>query len=94
MMALLIVLVLAVLLSQLQGLLLRSVGGVGGSFGVRAISQGCVGFIVEGPENASRIPRGDVEFQLGLFHFRYAVTGQDQLGQRPICIGQDLWRGE
>ena len=89
----LVLLVFLILLSQLQGLLLRSLGAVDGTFGVRPISQGCVGFIANHAD-AARVPLGNVEFHFGLFHFRYAVTEKDQLGERPICLGQDLWLGE
>lgn len=70
--SLLLLLLLALILSQLQGVLLSSLGAIDGSFGVRPITQGCVGVIAQGAESAARFPRGDVEFRLGLFHFRYA----------------------
>ena len=63
----LVLLVFLILLSQLQGLLLRSLGAVDGTFGVRPISQGCVGFIANHAD-AARVPLGNVEFHFGLFH--------------------------
>ncbi|NTW09545.1 MAG: hypothetical protein HGA28_08265 [Anaerolineaceae bacterium] len=91
---LIIVFVIALVLSQLQPLLLRSVGAVNGSFGLRPISHKCLGVTLGGPQRTSALPDGDVEFELGLFLFRYFVREEDKLGERPMCLGQDLWFGE
>ncbi len=107
---LLIVTVVLLVLSQFQPLLLRSVGAVDGTFGVRPISHMCLGLTLETKHSIPRtigdsIPRtigdsipqfplGDVELHLGLFHFRYVVNEEISSRQRPICVGQDLWFGE
>jgi hypothetical protein len=90
----LMALVAALVLSQLQPLLIKSLGGVAGSFGARPISHRCLGLMLEAPGPADSLPLGDVEFRLGLFHFRYSVSEEDLLLGRPICVGQDLWYGE
>jgi hypothetical protein len=81
-------------LSQLQPLVLRSVGAVDGSFGIRPVSHECLGLTIGSEKSLSRLPPGDVEFQLGRFHFRYFISAEDGSGQRPICVGQDVWYGE
>jgi hypothetical protein len=91
---LILALVVALVLSQLQPLVVRAAGGVGGSFGVRPVSHRCLGLVLEGPDRASKLPAGEVEFQLGLFHFRYSLSEEDRLGDGPICVGQDVWYGE
>lgn len=91
---LVIVFVIALVLSQLQPLLFRPTGAVGGSFGLRPISHKCLGVTLEGPQRTSALPEGDVEFELGLFHFRYFVSGEVGPGETPMCLGQDLWFGE
>jgi hypothetical protein len=67
---------------------------VDGSFGLRPISHKCLGVTLEGPQRPSVLPEGDVEFELGLFHFRYFVSEEIGLGETPMCLGQDLWFGE
>ena len=91
---LLIVVVVVLILSQFQPLLLRSVGAIDGTFGIRPISHKCLGLTLEAEQSISQLPLGDVELHLGLFHFRYVVSEEDSSRQRPICVGQDLWFGE
>ena len=91
---LLITLVVALCLSQLQPLFLRSAGAVDGTFGIRPMSHKCLGFILGVNRGLSQLPIGQVEFHMGLFHFRYAITEENKSGERPICLGQDLWFGE
>ncbi|MCJ7707827.1 MAG: hypothetical protein MUO38_09445 [Anaerolineales bacterium] len=91
---LILALVVALVLSQLQPLLIRAAGGVSGSFGVRPLSHRCLGVTLEGAGDVSPLPVGNLEFQLGLFHFRYSLSEEDKLGNRPICMGQDVWHGE
>lgn len=76
------------LFMQLQPALIRSAGGVAGSFGVRPVSHQCFGLAVTENE---RLPAGEFEFTMVLFHFRYSVSHEDE---RSLCIGQDVWYGE
>jgi hypothetical protein len=91
---LLITLIIALGLSQLQPFLLRSAGAIDGTFGIRPLSHKCLGFTLESRAGLSRLPIGQVEFKMGLFHFRYAIIEKDKSEERPICLGQDLWFGE
>ena len=76
------------LVTQLQPALIRSAGGVAGSFGVRPVSHQCFGLVVT--EN-DHFPSGEFEFTMVLFHFRYSISHEDE---RSLCIGQDIWYGE
>jgi hypothetical protein len=88
----LIGLIVILFLTQLQPLVLKASGAVDGSFGIRPTSHKCLGLTLKAEGAASRLPAGEVEFQLGFFHFRYSVS--EEPGQRPICVGQDIWFGE
>jgi hypothetical protein len=81
-------------LSQLQPLVLRSVGAVDGSFGLRPVSHRCLGLTLRSEKNLSPLPQGDLEFHFGWFHFRYSIRPEDRTGERSICVGQDVWFGE
>jgi hypothetical protein len=91
---LLITLIAVLGLSQLQPLYLRSTGAVDGTFGIRPMSHKCLGLILGVNRDLSLLPIGQVEFHIGLFHYRYAITEENKSGERPICLGQDLWFGE
>lgn len=91
---LIIVFVIVLVLSQLQPLLLKSAGAIDGSFGLRPISHKCLGETLYGPQRTSALPEGDIEFELGLFHFRYFVNEEIRQGEMLMCLGQDLWFGE
>ena len=76
------------LLVQLQPAMVRSVGGVAGSFGVRPVSHQCFGLVIA---KNDYLPPDEIEFTMILFHFRYSISHEDE---RPLCMGQDIWYGE
>lgn len=78
--------------TQLQPVVLRSIGAVDGSFGVRPMSHQCVGLRVDGAL-LGWWPAADVRFSVGRFSIRYWVD-EDLLPERPYCLGQDVWFGE
>lgn len=80
------------LLTQLQPLLLRALGAVDGSFGLRRTSHACLGLSLPAPV-VEHLPAGEIEMHLGAFHIRYSLAG-DRADQRPACLGQDIWYGE
>jgi hypothetical protein len=81
------------LLSQFQVILIHNRGAVGGSFGLRPISHDCIGWSAP-VERLDWLPNRDVEFHLGLFHFRYSSTDENVDSGTPMCLGQDIWYGE
>lgn len=85
-----IVLVAFMLLMQLQPEIVGLAGGVEGSFGVRAVSHKCIGFVVYDVGKGIFQP-AELEFRLMRFHFRYSVS---EVNERPQCVGQDIWYGE
>lgn len=87
-------LVIAIFLSQLQPFIVKAAGGVDGTFGVRPISHKCLGITHQVSEGDFWPPKGDVEFTLWLFQFRYTVSELDRVGSTLFCTGQDLWFGE
>jgi hypothetical protein len=81
-------------LTQLQPLVIRAAGAVDGSFGIRPMSHRCLGLKLRSEKGLAGLPAGDVEFHLGWFHFRYSIGVEDRSGERPVCLGQDIWYGE
>lgn len=75
----------------MQPVIVESVGGVAGSFGVRPVSHDCLGYVYL-PNRIGVFPFGEIEFRMIKFHFRYSVPDADD--SRPLCIGQDIWYGE
>jgi hypothetical protein len=78
--------------TQLQPVLLRSLGAVDGSFGLRPVSHTCVGLQVDG-KTLGWLPAADIRFKVWNFSFRYWVD-ESISPQRPTCLGQDIWFGE
>ena len=64
--------------------------GVGGSFGLRPQTHGCIGISL-GPNVIHWLPKGDVEFRV-LVHVRNHIPAKFS-GER-FCLGQDIWFGE
>jgi len=88
-----LILVLACAAStQLQPFLLKSLGALDGSFGLRPMSHACAGLRLNGA-SIGWLPAADFSFSIGLFSVRYWVD-EEAWPERPYCIGQDFWFGE
>lgn len=79
-----------VLVFLLQIIVVPSMGGVGGSFGLRPQTHGCFGLPIKS-NLVSWLPDGDIELNTFL-HFRYQVSSE--ISDRNYCFGQDIWLGE
>jgi hypothetical protein len=88
----LILLLTCAVSTQLQPFVLKNLGAVDGSFGIRPMSHKCAGLHLNGTA-IDWLPAGDVHFRAGLFSFRYWVDAEVQ-PTRLYCIGQDIWFGE
>jgi hypothetical protein len=86
------ILVLLALLIQLQPALLRALGAVDGTFGLRPISHKCAGITLTDDWVAGALSFTDWWGKFGLFSIRYFVP-RDASG-RNFCLGQDVWFGE
>ncbi len=78
--------------TQLQTALVQGLGAANGTFGLRPMSQGCLGLRLAG-EKLTWLPEGDSEARLLLFTFRYQLPA-DPPADQTFCLGQDLWYGE
>lgn len=81
---------LILLVLFLQHLMVPLLGGIGGSFGLRPQTHGCLGITLK-QNFIGWLPKGDIEFN-ALLHFRYHVP--PQFSERSYCLGQDVWFGE
>ena len=88
----LIIMTLLAFATQLQPIVLRSLGAVAGTFGLRPVSHRCAGLTLSGDAVAARLPSADWEGTLGVFRARYHVTRE--ANGREYCLGQDVWFGE
>jgi hypothetical protein len=77
--------------TQFQVTLVRGLGAVNGSFGLRPLSHDCLGLEIAG-EKLAWLPDGEWDARIILFTLRYALPA-DPSG-RTYCLGQDLWYGE
>jgi hypothetical protein len=84
---LLFIILLFVLFSQLSPVLVTGCGGIAGTFGIRPISQDCIGALIKVDTAIKIFPKGDIEFKLIFFHFRYYMPSELE---DPICVGQDI----
>jgi hypothetical protein len=78
--------------SQLQPFLLKSLGALDGSFGVRPMSHACAGLKLTSA-SIDWLPAADFRFNVGRFSVRYWVDEEPRPG-RLVCVGQDIWFGE
>ena len=78
--------------TQLQPFLLKNLGALDGSFGIRPMSHACAGPQLKGA-SIRWLPTVDFRFKVGGFSFRYWVDHQAS-PERLYCIGQDIWFGE
>ena len=64
-----------------------------GSFGIRPVSQGCIGLNVKSNIVYKFFPKGEFEFYRP-FHFAYIVPSEFSKMDFRFCIGRDFWVGE
>ncbi|MGD8457905.1 MAG: hypothetical protein PVF83_16115 [Anaerolineales bacterium] len=83
-----------VLMCQIQPIFVNIIGGLAGSFGVRPTSHLCIGFPLGRDKVKSLFPPGELEFHIGLFHFRYSIPQINHNSAKEFCLGQDIWFGE
>lgn len=84
------VLAFFVLVFVLQMVVVPSMGGADGSFGLRPQTQVCLGLPIHS-DFVSWLPKGFVEMDTVL-RFRYQVS--PLVSDRYYCLGQDMWFGE
>ena len=85
-------LLIILLLTQFQPILLRTLGAVDGTFGLRPVSHQCAGLTLSGETVTRRFPSTEWEGRIGFFRVRYFVTRE--ASGRDFCMGQDIWFGE
>lgn len=75
----------------------------GSSFGLCPPTQGCLGVVVSYATVDSFFPKGEVNFNIPFFHFRYFAPSASYIQSHPkhkisnntrFCLGQDVWFGE
>ena len=86
------ILLILFVLTQLQLVILHSLGAVDGSFGLRPMTHQCLGLKISGETVARVFPAAEAGTRLGNFSVRYAVG--PEAGERTYCLGQDIWFGE
>lgn len=77
------------LVLQLQPFVVSARQGVDGSFGYRPYSDDCLGW-VDQAVTISWLPFGNLEFQLGYFHFHYYFIRDNFDETIKMCLGQDI----
>jgi len=78
--------------TQLKPFLLKSLGALDGSFGVRPMSHACAGLMLNSA-SIDRLPTAVFRFNVGRFSVRYWVD-EGSRSERRYCLGQDIWFGE
>ena len=90
----LVVVVILVVVSQFQSTLVDILGGAGGSFGLRPVSNICVGFPLDAQNTLDWFAEDDTETHLGALYVRIWIDESHLELNRPYCLGQDIWLAE